>query len=301
MLQRDAFFNAVYELAKVNRDVIVVTADMGAEALNKFRVDLPDQFVNVGIAEQQAITLAAGLALEGKNVFVYGISPFVTYRCYDQIKVSIASMCLPVTIVGCGAGFSYDDSGPTHHAVEDMGIMRMLPFFRVHNMTDSEMAGEFAHICYESEVPSYVRLDREEFSSISKNSDYTKLKGFEEHVYGDDDKPLIIATGNMVHRAIEAGEATSASVIDVFTFPIHESLVGAISNPQRIITLEEHTLPGGLGSAVLEFLSDHKLNIPVTRIGLDFSEGYCYKYGGRKNLQKLYGLDKKSIIEVVND
>ena len=95
MLQRDAFFDAVYELAKVDRDVIVVTADMGAEALDKFRTDLPGQFVNVGIAEQQAITLAAGLAMEGKNVFVYGISPFITYRCYDQIKVSIASMCLP--------------------------------------------------------------------------------------------------------------------------------------------------------------------------------------------------------------
>lgn len=299
--QRDAFFNAVYDLAKADRDVIIVSADMGAPALDRFRVDLPGQFINVGIAEQQAITLSAGLAKEGKKVYVYAIAPFITYRCFDQIKVSIASMCLPITIVGCGAGFSYDDSGPTHHAVEDLGIMRTLPFFQVFNMTDSEMASEFALICYESERPNYVRLDRGVFESVSKNIDYTKLKGVEEHVFGDEKKPLIIATGNMVHTAIKVGEETGASVIDVYTFPINEeAFLETIKGHKRIITLEEHTLPGGLGSAVLELLADNGIQIPVKRIGLDFYEGYCYRYGGRKNLQKLYGLDKKSIIEVVN-
>ena len=113
LTQRDAFWNKVYESARLNRNIVVVTADMGAPALDNIRRDLAGQFVNVGIAEQNAITLAAGLALTGKNVFIYAIAPFITLRCLEQIRVEAAMMKIPINIVGVGAGFGYEDSGPT--------------------------------------------------------------------------------------------------------------------------------------------------------------------------------------------
>ena len=124
---RDAFFNQLYEIAAQDRNVVLLTADMGAMAIDRFRRELPDQFINVGVAEQNMVSVAAGMALCKKKVFIYAIAPFVTMRCYEQIKVDISGMCLPVTIVGAGPGIAYDFDGPTHHAVQDMAIMRALP------------------------------------------------------------------------------------------------------------------------------------------------------------------------------
>lgn len=124
---RDAFLNRLYDIAKENRDIILISADMGAPALDKFRSDLSSQFINVGIAEANLVTIATGMALSGKKVFIYAIMPFVTSRCYEMIKVDLSLMNVPVTAIGVGAGFSYDDSGPTHHSTEDISIMRTLP------------------------------------------------------------------------------------------------------------------------------------------------------------------------------
>ena len=124
---RDALFNRLYEIAKNDKDVVIVSADMGAPALDRFRRDLSNQFINTGIAEQNTILVSAGLTLGNKKVFAYAIAPFITLRCYEQIKIELAAMNIPVTLIGVGAGFSYDDSGPTHHTLEDLSIMRVLP------------------------------------------------------------------------------------------------------------------------------------------------------------------------------
>ena len=125
--QRDAFWSRGYEAAREDRDIVVITADMGAPALDAFRSDLPAQFINVGIAEQNAVSVGTGLALAGKKVFVYAIAPFITLRCLEQIRVGQGIMGIPLTLVGVGAGFGYEDSGPTHHLVEDLAVMRAMP------------------------------------------------------------------------------------------------------------------------------------------------------------------------------
>jgi len=163
---RDAFFDQLYKIAKENRDVVIVSADMGAPSLDKFRRDLGMQFFNVGIAEQSMVTVATGLALEGKKVFIYAIMPFATLRCYEPIKVNLSLMNLPVTIVGVGAGFSYDDSGPTHHATEDITVMRVLPNMTILNSSDSVMAAKLAEMSCQMSSPNYVRLDREALPPI---------------------------------------------------------------------------------------------------------------------------------------
>ena len=300
--QRDAFWDRIYELAREDSDIVLVIADMGAPALDKFRTDLSGQYVDVGIAEQQAIVLAAGLALSGKKVFAYAIAPFITLRCYEQIRVDLASMNLPVTLVGVGAGVSYEESGPTHHAVDDLSALRILPNLTIHNMTDSVMARAFADISCTMEGPNYVRLDRETLPALyKKTADFTH--GLTVLARGSD--LCIVATGNMVHRALALrrtlkDEGVKAGVIDLFTLPIPEApFIEGIGKAKRIVTLEEHTLPGGLGGAVCEVLADRGILKPVKRFGMDFRTGYCYRYGGRERIQQLYGLDEETILKSI--
>jgi len=290
--QRDAFFKRVYELAKENRDIIVISADMGTSALEPFKRDLPGQFVDVGIAEQNAINVAAGLALEGKKVFVFAIAPFITMRCFEQIRTSICMMNLPVTIVGVGAGVSYDEAGPTHWAVEDLSVMRCLPNMVIFSPSDSDWASNLAGYVIDLHCPSYVRVDRKVLDTVTGPSI------FPSYAFGNG--TMVLAGGNMVERAIEICETFNLRFVEIEEHPICWNYLEPYFGDMitQIVTLEEHTLPGGLGSAVLEVLSDNNIQIPVKRIGMDLSKGYCYQYG-REAIQKHYGLDKDSIIKAI--
>jgi len=155
--QRDAFFDALYERAITDKRIIVLTADCGAPALDRWQENIPDQFINVGIAEQNMVAVAIGLALSGKRPYCYAIIPFLTGRAYDQIRVA-CMMNLPIVFVGIGAGYSYDDSGPTHHGIDDIGLMRMLPHMRILQAIDERTAAYLATLY---PCPTYIRLDRD--------------------------------------------------------------------------------------------------------------------------------------------
>lgn len=298
---RDAFFDKLYEIAKENRNIIIIAADMGAPSLDKFKRDLSSQFINVGIAEENMVTVATGLALSGKKVFIYAIMPFVTLRCYEIIKADLSLMNIPVTAVGVGAGFSYDDSGPTHHSTEDIAIMRSLPNMTILSPSDSIMAAKFAEMSCNISGPSYVRLDRETLPPIYNQSDdfsngLTNLKNGKD-IY-------IISTGNMVHRAIEVSNklaeySINTGIIDLYRLkPINEKLLFEITNhTERILTLEEHLITGGIGSTIAEILMDNGKIIPFKRMGIQ--DKYYYAYGGRKNIQSLCGLSSDNIIETI--
>lgn len=295
---RDAFWDEIYEIAKNDRNIVVVSADMGAPSLDKFRRDLSGQYVPVGIAEQQAIAVASGLALGGKKVFAYAIAPFITLRCYEHIRVELASMNIPVTVVGVGAGFSYDDSGPTHHAFEDIAVLRSLPNLKINNITDACMAKAFARISCELKYPNYVRLDRQAQPLVYKeNHDFSS--GVSVLKKGKD--VMIVATGNMVARALEIStmlkkSSVDAGVVDVYTIPINvKAFLEAVKGAKKIVTLEEHTLPGGVGSNVCEIIADNNKSVLIKRLGLNFDKGYCYKYGGRENILNACGLGIKDV------
>lgn len=294
---RDAFFNRLYEIAKKDRNVIVVSADMGAPSLDKYRRDLASQWINVGIAEQNMVTIATGLALSGKKPYIYAIMPFVTSRCHEMLKLDASLMKTPITAVGVGSGFSYQDSGPTHHCTEDISIMRPLPDMTILNASDSAMAGEFAEITYKIPGPSYVRLDRTEFPTIPRpEPDF--LAGLHRLRNGKDFE--IIATGNMVHMALEIHESLSkqgvrAGVIDLYRLkPVNEKLLlDVVKDAKMIVTLEEHLLAGGLGSIVAEILADNCRHTRLKRVGLP--DKYYYAYGTRSDIQRKCGLDSRSI------
>lgn len=296
--QRDAFWNRIYELAKEDRDIVIVTADMGAPALDRIRKDLPSQFINVGIAEQNAITIASGLALAGKRVYTYAIAPFITLRCLEQIRVENAIMKIPITIVGVGAGFGYEDSGPTHHLIEDIAIMRSMPDITIYNVTDSIMASKIADISYRIQCTNYIRLDRQILPNIY-GEDAELSEGLS--VIKEAKDFYILSTGCMTHIAIEVSnrlkeQGIDIGVIDVFAIPINQELLfEKIIGAKKVITLEEHFLPAGFGGAVCEMLMDNNCLIPVRRIGLAHEKDYCYKYGGREVIREYYGIDSQGI------
>jgi len=239
--------------------------------------------------------------MEGKKVFVYAIMPFATLRSYELIKVDLSLMNIPVTVVGVGSGFSYEESGPTHHSTEDITVMRVLPNMTILNSSDSVMAARFAEMSCEISGPSYVRLDREVLPPIY-NQDANFSDGLKNFKVGKD--VCIVATGNMVHRAFEvttklAEHSIDAGVVDLYRLkPINEgSLLGSIEPSERVVTLEEHLLNGGMGSAVAEVLFDNGKTVPLKRFGV--RDKYFYAYGGRNNIQSLCGLDVDSITQAI--
>lgn len=301
MTQRDAFWNKIYDLAKENKDIVIVTADMGAPSLDKFRTNLPGQFINVGIAEQNAILVATGLAMKGKHPFVYAIAPFITLRCLEQIRVNSAIMNIPITIVGVGAGFGYEDSGPTHHLTEDISVMRSMPNITIHSISDNVMAEKIAEQSSVMDSTNYIRLDRMPQETIY--SEETELsKGFEvvkESSRGN----YILATGFMVQTAIKAsaalaGKGVETGVIDVYSIPLpNDDILAELKGAKSIITLEEHFLPAGFGSFILELANSNGLNTPIKRIGIDIKDDYCYEYGGRQVIHEFYGIDLNTVVE----
>jgi len=301
---RDAFWDRIYELAKIDSDIVIVSADLGAPSLDKFRKELPNQYINVGISEQNAILVASGLALAGKKPLAYAITQFITLRCYEQTRIYPCGMNLPVSIVGVGAGACYWESGPTHHSIEDITIMRALPNINIYNCSDQNMARAIADFAVDCKGPKFIRLDREVICDLHENtSDYSH--GFKSM------SPLenvnILATGNMVKLALDVKEilmekGIQIGVVDVFRLPVCvDEFLTTIKNTKTLVTLEEHTLAGGFGSYILEMLSDNELPIPVKRIGWDTSHGYekCYNYGGREAIRGEFGMDRESIAKKV--
>ena len=287
--QRDAFFTKVYEMMHNDKDIIIVVADMSTPVFDKVREDFPHRFFNVGIAEQQAILLASGLAKEGKKVFVYAISTFMVMRCYEQIRISQGVMKLPITIVGVGSGYSYDDSGPTHHMLEDISIMRVLPNITIHSISDNVMARRVAEESVNMGTPNYVRCDRHIRQDIYSGSD-TFSNGF--NVLKEGTAGYFISTGIMTDEALKCCD-DKVGVIDLHTIPCNQKELCKVIQDKKVITLEEHFLPGGLGSYVLEIISDNNLDVKVKRLGL--TQNYFYRYGGREDNWKAHNLNKELI------
>ena len=298
---RDAFFDEVNNLAAAHQTLLLVTDDQGAYSLGWMRENLPDQYINVGVAEQNLISVAAGMALGGKIPVAYGIATFMTMRCYEQIRDDICCMNLPVTIVVSGAGYTYSGDGPTHHAVQDLALMRSIPGMTIYNPSDAISTSRFAHMAYEQPGPKYIRIDRGTLGKIYDQS-HDFSPGFDLLVDGSD--LMIVSTGIMVHTALRAVEQlsrskVSAGVIDLYRLkPVDgPALIDAIGDADRVVTLEEHSLIGGLGSLVAEVLADCARPTPLLRLGLP--DQFVYKYGSREWLQAEAGVDLNSAVKSI--
>lgn len=286
-LQRDVFIDIIFEAAKKDKDIIFLTADLGAKAIDRFREELPKQCIHVGISEQNMIDLAAGLSQCGKKVYCYAMAPFATLRCFEQIRVMLGAMKQPVTIIGVGVGYGYDDAGPTHYATEDLACMRTIAGMEIWTPADNATTLTVAKETVSNPKLRYIRLDRKHLPDIQKVE--------QEH-----SSSIILACGYMTHVALRVGKTLNINVGDVPVIkPIPPGLIDVLSPYEKIITLEEHFLAGGFGSAILEALNDAGIHKPVLRLGS--RHHYYFENGGRNYIHELAGIDEKSVLKAIEE
>ncbi|MEE2960702.1 MAG: transketolase C-terminal domain-containing protein [Myxococcota bacterium] len=302
-LQRDVFIDVIYEAACKDKDVIFVSCDLGAAALDRFREELPDQFLHTGISEQNMIDTVCGLAMAGKKVFCYAMACFLTSRCFEQIKCSLGILQQPVTLVGVGVGLGYDNAGPTHYSVEDIACLRTIPGMEVFSPADTEATASIASLCLENPALRYVRLERPYLSDVYRHGFQQAQKdGF--GILRGEGSVALVSSGLMVHKCLDAAEELDSqgqkvAVIDLFRVkPINKkALCELLEKYDGIVTVEEQWLSGGMGSAVLEVMADVGLSKPVKRLGLP--ENFLFENGGRDYLHEKYGPNTKQILSAV--
>lgn len=298
---RDAFSTALVNLALADPKVLLLTGDHGYALFDEFRKRCPDQYINAGIAEQNMVGMAAGLARVGFRPFVYGLAAFIPIRTVEQIKLDIAHDDLPVVLLGDGAGFVYSHLGTSHQSTEDIACTRAIPGLEILSPADRfEMTACMVR-AYEANGPVYMRMgksDRGDVHTESINSLHPgRLLKIRE---GRNDRPGLIATGSMVRTAVEVAKKLD---LTVWSTPVlkplrTEDVCVAARAASALVTLEEHSVLGGLGAAVTEITSEHQPK-RVLRIGVPerFSE-HCGTYD---YLLREHGLDEATVTRRIND
>lgn len=298
LAMRDVLLERIWRAMAYDSKIFFLSADFGSPVLDKIRADFPQRFVNVGIAEQNLINIAAGLALEGYTVFAYAIAPFITMRCYEQIRVSLALLSqvrhMNVNLIGVGAGYSYVVSGPTHQCYEDITLMRALPTFSVLSPSDHVSAAALFDRCVNTAGPKYLRLDAQVLPVIYEEGAPDQALGF--HVHRTGDKVCLVATGYMLHTAKKVAEKLaqaghSVGLLDLFDLADFDAdiLQSALSGYTGLVTLEEGFRGrGGVDAMLFEFVARRNLDLRVLNLGVE--AGYRFQQGTRTDLHELVGI-----------
>ncbi len=298
---RRAFINTLMELAKVDESIYLLTGDAGFTILEPFREKYPDRYYNVGISEGAMIGLAAGLAMSGKKVFVYSIVPFVTMRCFEQVRIDLCYQKLPVKLIGVGQGFTYGTAGTTHHAIEDIAIMRALPGMTVICPAGPIETGKAVAASMDLEGPCYIRLGKSGEPSVHESADFDFIIGRGLELKKGRNLALI-GTSNMVEPALRVADileknGTRPAVISMPTVkPIDADLIEKLSKKCEIIaTVEEHNSIGGLGDAVGSVILERDLKIRLIKFAIP--DSYAEAAGCQGYLRECFGLLPEQIAE----
>lgn len=307
LAMRDAILERIWNAMSEDRKIFFTCADFGSPVLDKIRADFPDRFVNVGIAEQNLINVTAGLALEGYTVFAYGIAPFITMRCFEQIRVSLALLSevrpINVNLIGVGAGYSYVVSGPTHQCYEDITLMRSLPNFQVFSPGDHVTADALFDRCAKEMGPKYLRIDAQVLPVIYESGRPDLKAGFHVHRHGG--RVVLVATGYMVHTALKVAEALDAieqeigviDLIDITHFD-PDKFADELAPYKGIVSMEEGFRGcGGVDSMLFEFAKRYKLTLPILNLGVE--GGYRFELGSRSELHEMVGIGPQAVQQSV--
>ena len=297
---RDAFIEALLEEAKLDQSVILITGDLGFGVLDKFQQELPEQFINSGVNEQTMMGMAAGIASTGKRVFVYSIGNFPTLRCLEQIRNDVCLMNNPVVIVSVGAGYAYGPQGYTHHALEDIAVMRALPNLEVVVPADPLEAKLLTKYLVKSKFPSYLRLGKSNEQNVNQSEPVILPGKFNEIRHGETGTILFVGSIGTTAVKVSTELEEQGHSVSVASVPFLNSLdkeyltSAAIKGP--IVTVEEHSPRGGFGSAVLEFLNEEKIQ---ARIGVvAASQKNLTQIGSQDFLRDSNGLNVETIVKV---
>lgn len=296
---RNTIINRITKEAKQNKKVFVITGDAGFGVLDEFRDTYPQRFLNLGIAEQNMISFASGLALTGYKVFVYNIVPFVLYRCYEQVRNDICYQDLPVTLIGIGSGVTYAPQGMTHYSVEDIAIARTMPNLNILSPADPLEALRCAEYAIKSKGPVYIRIAK------------TGEPNIHHSLPAAINKPIVIKPGEevavMFHGSvgIEVINALNSlsrmpKVISVpMVSPIDfNALKDQLRGVRTIITVEEHFIEGGLGSIISDWVV--LKNLPYKLIKLGIKNEFIHIIKNNSGMRDEFGISAKKIKEVIS-
>jgi transketolase len=293
------------EMAPEHPEMLLLSGDLGFGVLNEFIGGFPRQFLNMGVAEQNMSGVAAGLGLEGHTVFTYSIGNFPTIRCLEQIRNDICYHGANVKIVCVGAGMSYGPVGMSHHATEDLAILRSLPGMEVYSPGDLWEAKEISRQLVTHRGPAYLRLDKSTAPPTVEDGELF-VRGKIRKIRDGQDATLI-ATGGILGEALKAADALALLNIHCRVHSVHtikpldvNSLVRAAKETGGIVTIEEHTVDGGLGGAVAESLMESGVYPGFfARIGL--RNTFSSIVGTQQYLREIYSLDADAIVKTVTE
>jgi len=298
---RNAFANTLTELAADDDRIVLLSGDIGNRMFDKFKAACPDRFFNCGVAEANMMGMAAGLAMSGLRPVVYTITPFVTTRCLEQIRVDVCYHHVPVVIVGVGGGLSYASLGATHHSCEDIAFLRLLPHMRVICPGDAwETRAAFKAAINQNE-PVYLRLGKKGEPEVhTAEPEFAIGRAI---TVREGKEVVLLSTGNLLPTAVEVAERLerediSTRVVSFHTVkPLDEvCLATAFQSARLVATLEEHSVLGGLGGAVAEWLADQTPpQAKLARIGT--ADAFVHEAGNQDHARSLNGLSVTQIAE----
>jgi transketolase len=295
---RNAFTRTITELAGEDERVVLLSGDIGNRLFDDYKSRFPDRFLNCGVAEANMVGMAAGLALAGLRPFAYTITPFVTTRVLEQIRVDVCYHDLPVTIVGVGSGLCYANLGATHHSCEDIAFLRALPEMRVVCPGDPwEVAGATSAALAGS-APTYLRLGKKGEPEVHAAAPAFEIGRAIELRDGRD--ACLVATGNILPVALEVADLLAGSIsCAVYSFhtvkPLDEEvLCRAFDDHELVVTIEEHSLIGGFGAAVAEWLVDGPPR-PARLLRIGTRDQFIHEAGDQAHARRLHGLTAAAI------
>jgi transketolase len=306
---RDALLERVCRAMADDEAIYFTCADFGSPVLDRIRGQFPDRFANVGIAEQNLINVSAGLAVEGYTVFAYAIAPFITMRCFEQIRVNLALLSkvrsVNVNLIGVGAGYSYVVSGPTHQCYEDLTVMRALPNVAIYSPADHVTAAALFDPCLANTGPKYLRLDAQVLPVVYESERPDLARGFSVHREGG--QVCLIATGYMLHTALKVADELAAAgralgVIDLFDLSGFDgrALSERLAPYAGVVTLEEGFRGrGGLDAMMFDFMARQHLDARMLNIGVE--GGYRFELGTRSELHEQVGIGLRAACRSVGE
>ena len=298
MTQRDTFISNLFEKAKQDKDIIMISVDMGAPTLDIWRETLPDQFIAAGISEQNAINVAAGLSSQGKKVYVYFMASWVG-RCWEQIRYSCAMADNPITILGNGVALGYAPAGPAHEPTEDIAYMRSINHIEIHSPANNNVVKALVDLTLKEPKLRYLRLERKFASEVedlypnmslhSVKSGLSLVKGGLTEEENKNKRIAILTNGYMLGRGYKVWQQLiengyEVSLYDVWKLkPLNSDLLQQnLKRYSHLVTIEEQSLDGGFGSIVSEFICDNQLSFKLLRLGLP--EKFIFENGTRDHL-----------------
>jgi transketolase len=298
---RNAFASEIKTLADQDERIVLLSGDIGNRLFDEYRAHFSKRFLNCGVAEANMMSVAAGTALCGLRPVIYTITPFVTTRCLEQIRVDVCYQNLPVIIVGVGGGLSYASLNATHHSCEDIAFLRVLPNMTVICPGDAIEVKLALRAAVQQEGPVYIRLGKKGEPIVHKKiPEFVIGKGI---IVRAGKEICLLSTGNMLPITVQVAEelgkrGVSAQVASFHTVkPLDEGLLSEVfSSFKAIVTIEEHSVLGGLGGSVAEWLSDHP-NSKARLLRVGSSDTFLYKAGEQDYAREYFGLNTEAIVD----